>query len=77
MATKTITVPEEAHERLKAMKRDDESFSDLLIRLTGVEEDVMAGLGALAGEDFGRSLEEVREELDDGLEDRTDELFGQ
>ena len=77
MATKTITVREEAYERLQAMKRDDDSFSDLLLRLTNAEEDVMAGFGALAGEDFADAVGEAREQLDEDFEDRTDELLGQ
>lgn len=76
MATKTITVREEAYERLEAMKRDDESFSDLLLRLTGAERDVMAGFGALADEEFAETVAEARTELDEDFEDRSDELFG-
>ncbi|PSP76565.1 hypothetical protein BRC81_13220 [Halobacteriales archaeon QS_1_68_20] len=77
MATKTITVREEAYERLQAMKRDDESFSDPLLRLTNAEEDVMAGFGALAGEGFADAVGEAREQLDEDFEDRTDEPLGQ
>jgi len=77
MATKTITVREEAYERLKAMKREDESFSDLLLRLTGSERDVLAGFGALAGEGFADTVEGARQELDEDFQERTDELLGQ
>lgn len=34
MARKTISLDEEAYERLKAHKREDESFSDAVKRLT-------------------------------------------
>jgi len=34
MPTKTISIKEEAYERLSARKRDDESFSDVILRLT-------------------------------------------
>lgn len=34
MATKTISLSEDAYERLRAMKREGESFSDLVRRLT-------------------------------------------
>ena len=38
MATKTISLSEDAYERLKGMKREGESFSDVVRRLTrGVE----------------------------------------
>jgi predicted CopG family antitoxin len=71
------TVREEGYERLRAMKRDDESFSDLLLRLTGAEHDVMAGVGALTDEAFAETVDEAREELDEGFEDRSDAISGQ
>ena len=43
MDTKTLTISEEAYERLKAHKRDDESFTDTILRLTESEGDVMKG----------------------------------
>lgn len=78
MATKTITVTEEAYESLRAHKRADESFTETLLRLTGERRDVWKGHGAY--EDvpgFRESVAEVREELDEDLEGRTDELYGQ
>ncbi|MDY7083235.1 MAG: antitoxin VapB family protein [Halobacteria archaeon] len=34
MASKTISIKEEAYERLKKRKGDDESFSDVILKLT-------------------------------------------
>ncbi len=34
MATKTISLKEEAYERLKRLKKDDKSFSDVILELT-------------------------------------------
>jgi len=34
MTTKTLTITEEAYERLRARKSGDESFSELIIRIT-------------------------------------------
>ena len=34
MATKTISITEEAYERLKAVKSDNESFSDIINKIT-------------------------------------------
>ncbi|POG56257.1 antitoxin VapB family protein [Haloferax marisrubri] len=39
--TKTGTVTEEAYERLWEVKRDDASFTDVLLRMTGGDKDVM------------------------------------
>ena len=76
MATKTITVTEEAYERLRAMKREEESFTDVLLRLTGAERDVMKGFGAWKGSGLREAVDETREELDADFEKRQNELFG-
>lgn len=80
MATKTLTIREEVYDRLKSMKRDDESFSDLLERLSGSDKDVMSGFGVLAdegGEEFAAGVEEARERMDRDFKERADDLFGQ
>lgn len=56
MGTKTIRVREEVYERLKARKRPDESFSDLLDRLTDRDAQFEQGFGALAGVDFDAAI---------------------
>lgn len=35
MATKTISITEEAYERLKVEKKENESFTDVINRVTG------------------------------------------
>ena len=80
MATKTLTIKEDVYEHLKSMKQEDESFSDLLERLSGGEEDVMKGFGVFAdeeGEAFAAGSEDARERTDRDFEERTDDLFEQ
>ena len=71
MASKNVTVTEEAYERLVACKRKDESFTDVLLRLTGSERDVMAGFGAMRDVDgFREAAEETRADLDEAFRER-------
>ena len=35
MPTRTISITEEAYERLKAKKNNNESFSDIILKITG------------------------------------------
>lgn len=65
MGTKTIRVREDVYEELKAHKRPDESFSDLLERLTDRSSGFEQGFGALADVDFEGGLEELDERFDD------------
>jgi len=74
MSTKNITIAEDAYERLKAHKREDESFSDTIRRLTE-NADVMAYSGSCSG--IADAVEETRDEVEDDLEEKHDELFGQ
>ncbi|MCX2818209.1 antitoxin VapB family protein [Haladaptatus sp. F3-133] len=74
MATKNITVAEDAYELLKAHKRDDESFSDTIRRLTE-GADVMEYAGSCSG--LAETAEAARSELEDDLEEKGNELFGQ
>lgn len=68
MGTKSITVTEEAYRRLKAHKRADESFTDVINRLTGGERDYLKGFGLLAGEVDREAYERRREEFDEAFE---------
>jgi hypothetical protein len=73
VSTKNITITEDAYDRLKGLKRDDESFSELVVRLTE-SADRMAFAGSCPG--LGGGVEAAREDLDDDLENSHDELFG-
>ncbi len=73
MGTKSLTITEEAYDRLREHKRDDESFTDTILRLTGGQQDVMAGFGAMADVDgFRQAVESTREGLDGDLRERAD-----
>lgn len=67
MGTKTIRVKEEVYERLRACKRPDESFSDLLDRLTDRDAQFERGFGALADVEFEDGLAELDERLDESF----------
>lgn len=68
MGTKTIGVTEEVYDRLRARKRDDESFTDLLDRL--IDEtagDWRDGFGSLSAEEadsLRAAAERSRERFD-------------
>lgn len=64
MGTKTIRVREDVYEILEAHKRPEESFSDLLERLTDRSDQFERGFGALADVDFDEGIDELDERLD-------------
>lgn len=73
MSSKNITITEDAYDRLKALKREDESFSDVVVRLTE-STDPMAFAGSCPG--LGEHVETARDDLETDLEETHDELFG-
>lgn len=70
MGTTTISLKDEAYDRLKEAKQEGESFSDVVLRLTdspNTEEqiaEVAGGLGTEFAEEVGESSSEVRESLE-------------
>ncbi|NLV15199.1 DUF7557 family protein [Haloarcula argentinensis] len=68
----TIRVTDEVKERLRDLKRDDESFNDLLDRLSRSEKDVEAIAESLPRVDEKdiEEMDEARERLNESLEDR-------
>lgn len=64
MGTKTVRLDEEVYERIKAHKREDETFSEAIARLTG-------GYSLL---DFAGGYDEADAERHRDLLDRADEV---
>lgn len=71
MGTKSLTITDEAYERPKEHKREGESFTDTILRLTGSDRDPMNGFGAMSDvEGFRETVEGTRDELDADLRER-------
>jgi predicted CopG family antitoxin len=75
MSTKTISLDEEAYERLKAKKEEGESFSDVVKRLAG-ERSWTEVTGILSDEE-AKDLEEAIEEGRSRSRKRSDRLAGE
>lgn len=73
MGTKSLTITEEAYDRLREHKREDESFTETILRLTGDDRDVLKGFGAMQDvEGFREAVEETSDRLDADLRARDD-----
>lgn len=79
MGTKTIGVRDDVYERLKARKREDESFTDLVNRLLDeANTDWREGFGTLdaeEAEELERAVETSRERTSAGLAERQREVL--
>ena len=69
----TIRVSDDVKERLRDLKRDDESFNDLLNRLSRSEKDVEAIAESLGeyDQDKQEKMDQAHAELSESLEERT------
>lgn len=67
MGDTSLRISEEAKARLDLHKRDDESYDDVILRLTSTEK--WAGFGALADEEQRTrdGMEEIREHMREGM----------
>lgn len=76
--SKSIRLSEDAYERLAAHKREDETFSDVVLRLAG-ERSLLEVAGILTDEDADAlrdAVDERRERRDEDLEEIADEMTG-
>lgn len=76
MGDTSIRVSDEAKARLDLYKREDESYEDVIMRLT--EGDRWAGFGALADEggETRDGMARMREEMRDGMAEDVGEENG-
>ena len=72
MGTKSLTITDEAYDRLKEYKKEGESFTDTILRLTGDQRDIMQGFGAMKDvEGFRAAVEKTQDTLDEDLRSRS------
>ncbi|WP_159904596.1 antitoxin VapB family protein [Salinirussus salinus] len=72
MATKTISLDEEAYERLRAHKREGESFSDVVKRLAG--ERSWTEVAGILSDEEAEELEDIVEAGRDRSRERRERL---
>jgi len=72
MASKTITISEEAYDRLKSRKEENESFTDVINKLTR-ERSLMEIAGILSEDEADRLEEKIKEKRGE-TRDRIEEI---
>lgn len=74
MAIKTITVTVEAYNAIKGMKKEEESFSELFLRLRGRGITIKELSGLLKNSDIEQEFWERRKKLGKHMEKRLNDL---
>lgn len=69
MASKNITISEDAYKFLKKMKGEEKSFSEVIMSMKNRRNDVMSYAGSLEDADL-KSVEKAREEMREDWEKR-------
>lgn len=67
----TIGVPDDVKERLRDLKRNDESFNDLLERLSKTKthvEEIVGNLSDIDDGDLEAGIQEAHDELNESIE---------
>lgn len=65
MGSKNVSLRDEAYDRLASLKREGESFSDVVLRVT--EDDKWRGFGALSDSGVREGMERAHEDLNDAI----------
>lgn len=65
MTTKTITLSEEAYTRLRSLKKDNESFSDVINRITG--KVLLLELAGILDKSSAERLRKANQDMDHRL----------
>lgn len=76
MPTRTVNLSEEAYDRLKALKREGESFSEVVNRITGKHalRDLVGVLDPEAAERLRGAADDLSDRLRASLDDAADRM---
>ena len=79
MATKNISITEEAYRRLFCLKKKNESFSEIIIKITGKTNlrDFFGVLSKESGDELEKNINEVRRESRKLSNDKYKNIFGE
>jgi len=74
MAFKTITIKESAYRKIKAAKRQKESFSEFFERTVAAKQDIKEFSGTLSDEEADEALAKIRRERERATKEEQDAL---